>query len=195
MWYKSHQSIVFLTPMFLFFCTFTRSHKYYLKLFSCMIPQIHLYTRLMTSSSVCEPLNIKADWYLTKIYGLCQSVRTPSHVIEVFGFSALKYQRVHPKLVVIYRLTDGPIDIPADVQPNLKNSNSTDHPLSCTIPFCRQDACRYPFFLSSIRYWNQLPTKLITVVAWAFPGRTCRGTVIAPKHKHIWNMIFRNEFR
>ena len=70
-------------------------------------------------------------------------------------------RRANFKLVMVYRITYGLIDIPAPLYLHPSALSTRGHTLRYMIPYCRTDIYRNSFFPSAIRLWNQLPETVV----------------------------------
>ena len=73
-----------------------------------------------------------------------------------------KHERANAKLVMIYKITYGLIDIPAPDFLHPSTLSTRGNTLRYIIPYCRTDIYRHAFSPSSIRLWNQLPDRTVT---------------------------------
>ena len=71
-------------------------------------------------------------------------------------------RRANAKLVMIYRIMYGLIDIPAPDFLHPSTLSTRGNTLRYIIPYCRTDIYRHSFFPSAIRLWNQLPDRTVT---------------------------------
>ncbi|MCG8035359.1 MAG: hypothetical protein JAZ03_24705 [Candidatus Thiodiazotropha taylori] len=84
-----------------------------------------------------------------------------SKMIQNLGWPSLQQRRQDAKLVMVYRITHGLVDIPASRFFHPTSSSTRGHPLRYMVPFCRTDVFLYSFFPSGIRLWNQLPESVV----------------------------------
>ena len=86
--------------------------------------------------------------------------RTTSSVLEMIsnlGWETLQERRTEAKMVMMYRITYGLIDISATSLLLPATLSTRGNSMRYLQPFCRTDAYRCSFFPSGIRLWNQLP--------------------------------------
>jgi len=84
-------------------------------------------------------------------------------MIAILGWPTLQQRRTDARLVLIYRVIHGYVEIPCSnyisVRP-LLHSDTTAITSSDLLPFCRTDTYRHSFFPAGIRLWNQLPQPI-----------------------------------
>ena len=87
---------------------------------------------------------------------------SPSQMIEDLGWQSMQNRRSNAKVVMVYRITFGLVDIPAASFFHPTSLNTRGHSLRYLVPYCRTDTYSNSFFPSGIRLWNQLPEDLVT---------------------------------
>ena len=96
------------------------------------------------------------------VKGDYRTTSSTSQMLTELGWNTLQQRRTNSKLVMVYRITHGLIDIPGELLFHPANLNTRGHTLRYMVPFCRTDVYRYSFFPSGIRLWNQLPASIAT---------------------------------
>ena len=96
------------------------------------------------------------------VCGDYKTTSSPSQMIAELGWEPLQTRRANAKLVMIYRITYGLIDIPAPDFLHPSTLSTRGNTLRYIIPYCRTDIYRHSFFPSAIRLWNQLPDRTVT---------------------------------
>lgn len=122
------------------------------------------------ASTVWDPYtqrNIKAVEAVQRraarfVVGDYRNTSSPSQMIEDLGWQSLQNRRSNAKLVMVYRITYGLVDIPAASFFHPTSLNTRGHSLRYLVPYCRTDIYSHSFIPSGIRLWNQLPEDLVT---------------------------------
>jgi len=91
-----------------------------------------------------------------------RTTSSTSKMIEDLGWPPLQKRREDTKLIMMYRITYGLIDIPASRFLHPSTLTTRGHTLRFVVPYCRTDVYRHTFFPSGIRLWNQLPEGIAT---------------------------------
>ena len=105
-----------------------------------------------------EAVQRRAARFVTGDY---RTTSSPSQMIADLGWEPLYQRRANFKLVMVYRITYGLIDIPAPLYLHPSALSTRGHTLRYMIPYCRTDVYRNSFFPSAIRLWNQLPETIV----------------------------------
>lgn len=113
-----------------------------------------------------ETVQRRAARFITGDY---RTTSSTSQMISKLGLETLQLRRQHAKLTMMFRITHGLVDIPADKY--LRHTQSCTRSHGCNnsdvirfwVPYCRTDIYRNSFFISGPRLWNQLPHQLATV--------------------------------
>ena len=103
------------------------------------------------------------------VYGDYKTTSSPIQMIADLGWETLCHRRANAKLVMMYSITHGLIDIsgPAFLHPSTLGTRGNT--LRYLVPHSRTDAYRHSFFSSATRLWNQLPEcAVITPTVDAF---------------------------
>jgi hypothetical protein len=110
-----------------------------------------------TNINKLEAVQRRAARFVTGDYRRTSST---SQMIATLGWPTLQQRREETKLVLVYRITHGLVDIPA--QPYFQPANLTTRGRASGyyLPFCRTDVLRHSFFPSAIRLWNKLPEEV-----------------------------------
>ena len=126
-----------------------------------------------TSISQIESVQRRAARFVKGDY---KTTSSTSQMIHDLGWKTLQERRINAKLVMVYRIVHGHIDIPASFfRP--ASLNTRGNSLKFLVPFCRIDIYRHSFFPSGTRLWNGLPERIATAdTIEAFR----RGLVAAP---------------
>ena len=114
-----------------------------------------------TQSSInkLEGVQRRAARFVTGDYRTTSSV---SEMISNLGWETLQERRTEAKMVMMYRITYGLIDISATSLLLPATLSTRGNSMRYLQPFCRTDAYRCSFFPSGIRLWNQLPECVVT---------------------------------
>ena len=105
-----------------------------------------------------EAVQRRAARFVTGDY---RTTSRTSQIIADLGWEPLYQRRANFKLVMVYRITYGLIDIPAPLYLHPSALSTRGHTLRYMIPYCRTDVYRNSFFPSAIRLWNQLPETIV----------------------------------
>ena len=95
------------------------------------------------------------------VYGDYKTTSSPSQMIADLGWETLYHRRANAKLVMMYRITYGLIDIPGPAFLHPSTLRTRGNTLRYLVPYNRIDAYRHSFFPSAIRLWNQLPECIV----------------------------------
>ena len=106
-----------------------------------------------------EGVQRRAARFVTGDYRTTSSV---SEMISNLGWETLQERRTEAKMVMMYRITHGLIDISATSLRHPATLSTRGNSMRYLQPFCRTDAYRCSFFPSGIRLWNQLPECVVT---------------------------------
>jgi hypothetical protein len=113
-----------------------------------------------TSINQLEAVQRRAARFVTGNYHTTSST---SQMVADLGWQPLAERRSNAKLVMVFRITHGLVDIPAENFFHPTASTTRGHNTRYLLPFCRTDAYLHSFFPSAIRLWNQLPVQATTV--------------------------------
>ena len=83
-------------------------------------------------------------------------------MIEDLGWQSLQSRRNNPKLVVMYQITYGLVDIPVAGFLHPATPITRGRCLHYLAPYSRIDTYAYSFLPSGIRLWKSLPEVLVT---------------------------------
>ena len=83
-------------------------------------------------------------------------------MISNLGWETLQQRRPQAKLVMMYRITYGLIDISATRLLHPATLSTRGNSMRYLPPYCRTDTYWCSFFPSGIRLWNQLPEHVVT---------------------------------
>ena len=106
-----------------------------------------------------EAVQRRAARFVTGDYHTTSSV---SDMISNLGWESLQHRRTEAKLVMMYRITFGLIDITATTLLHPATLNTRGNSMRYLQPYCRTDLYRCSFFPSGIRLWNKLPELVVT---------------------------------
>lgn len=87
-----------------------------------------------------------------------------SQMIHDLGWKTLHERRANVKLVVVYIIVHGLIDIHSLFFRPV-SLNTRGNSLRFLVPFCRTDIYRHSFFPSGSRLWNSLSERITTAEA------------------------------
>ena len=96
------------------------------------------------------------------VCGDCKTTSSPSQMIAELGWEHLQTRRDNVKLVMIYMITYGLIDIPAPDYLHSSTLSTRDNTLRYIIPYCRVIIFPTFIFPSAVRLWNQLLDRPVT---------------------------------
>ena len=123
-----------------------------------------------TQSSInkLEGVQPRAARFVAGDYRTTSSV---SEMISNLGWETLQEGRTEAKMVMMYRITYGLIDISAISLLHPATLSTRGNSMRYLQPFCRTDAYQWYFFPSGIRLWNQLPECVVTApISETFKG-------------------------
>ena len=98
------------------------------------------------------------------VCGDYKTTSSPSQMTAELGWEPLQTRRANAKLVIIYRITYGLIDIPAPDFLHPFTLSTRGNTLGYIIPYSRTDINRHSFFPSAVRLWNKLPDCMLTAI-------------------------------
>ena len=102
-----------------------------------------------------EAVQRRAARFVTGDY---RTTSSTSQMIQDLGWPSLQQRRQDAKLVMMYRIIYGLLDIPASRYLHHPAGTCTrGHALRYLVPYCRTDVYLHPFFPSEIRLWNNVP--------------------------------------
>lgn len=84
-----------------------------------------------------------------------------SLMLNTLGWRPLQERRAQARLVMMFRIVNNLVDIPAQQYLQQTQSVTRGHFQPLYLPYCRTDTYRQSFFPSTIRLWNSLPNSLI----------------------------------
>ena len=96
------------------------------------------------------------------VNGDYRTTSSTSQMLKDLHWQPLQERRSHSKLVMVYRIVHGLVDIPCTYY-HPSTLSTRGHSLKFLVPFCRLDIYRHSFFPSGIRLWNSLPECIATV--------------------------------
>ena len=96
------------------------------------------------------------------VKGDYRTTSSTSQMIRDIGWKPLVERRSNAKVILIYRIINGLVQIPVSPFLHPSSISTRGHSDRFLVPFCRTDTLRHSFFPSAIRLWNQLPATLIT---------------------------------
>ena len=77
-------------------------------------------------------------------------------MMQQLNWPTLELQRNYLKLIMLYKIAKGLVDIPS-ILLTLLHSLTRGHPYRLHIPSARINSYLYSFLPSAIKLWNQLP--------------------------------------
>ena len=97
-------------------------------------------------------------------------------MIQNLGWEELQYRREQCKTVMMYRIINNLVDIPAEKYLVYSGTSTRGHETRFLVPYCSVNAYKSSFFPSAIRLWNSLPASAVTTLSHdAF--KSCIGVV------------------
>ena len=82
-------------------------------------------------------------------------------MMQQLGWNTLEVRRNQATAVMMYRIVNGLIAIPASLYLTPNTQNTTGHGCKFRVPAGYVDAFNYSFFPTTIRIWNQLPAAVV----------------------------------
>jgi len=86
---------------------------------------------------------------------------SPTLMMQQLGWNTLEVRRNQARAVMIYRIVNGLIAIPASLYLTPNTQNTKGHGCKFRVPAGCVDAFNYSFFPTTIRIWNQLPATVV----------------------------------
>ena len=83
-------------------------------------------------------------------------------MIQNLGWEELQYRREQCKTVMMYRIINNLVDIPAEKYLTHSGTSTRGHETRFLVPYCSVNAYKSSFFPSTIRLWNSLPATAVT---------------------------------
>ena len=83
-------------------------------------------------------------------------------MIQNLGWEELQYRCEQCKTVMMYRITNNLVDIPAEKYLIHSGTSTTGHETRFLVPYCSVNAYKSSFFPSTIRLLNSLPATAVT---------------------------------
>ena len=100
-----------------------------------------------------------------------------SSMIGALNWPLLQQRRSHAKAVMMYRIVNGLVAIPANKHLVPTQSRTRGHDTRFLQPFTRVQSYKHSFFPSAIRIWNTLPSDVIAKPSLvSFREGLCRAT-------------------
>ena len=82
-------------------------------------------------------------------------------MMQQLGWNTLEVRRNQARAVMMYRIVNGLIAIPASLYLTPNTQNTRGHGCKFRVPAGCVDAFNYSFFPTTIRIWNQLPAAVV----------------------------------
>jgi len=80
---------------------------------------------------------------------------SPTLMMQQLGWNTLQERRNQARVIMMYRIVNGLIAIPASLYLTYSTQSTRGHGLKCVSAF------NYSFFPATIRIWNQLPAHVV----------------------------------
>ena len=112
-----------------------------------------------TSNSKVEAVQRRAARFCHGDYRRTSRV-TP--MLQNLGWEDLKTRREQSKTIMMYRIVNNLIDIPAEKYLTQTGTSTRGHESRFLVPYCSLVAYKSSFFPSTIRLWNALPVSMVT---------------------------------
>ena len=90
-----------------------------------------------------------------------RTTTSPIQMIADLGLEPLYQRRANLKLVMVYCITNGLIDIPVPLCLHPSALSTRGHTLRYMIPYCRTDVYRNSCFPSAVRLWQYLSETIV----------------------------------
>ena len=100
-------------------------------------------------------------------------------MIQNLGWEELQHRREQCKTIMMYRIVNDLIDIPAENYLIHSGTTTRGHGTRFLVPYCSVNAYKSSFFPSTIRLWNSLPVSAVTAPSLdAFKGCVGAGPAL-----------------
>ena len=100
-------------------------------------------------------------------------------MIQNLGWEELQRRREQCKTIMVYRIVNDLIDIPAENYLTHSGTTTRCHGTRFLVPYCSLNAYKSSFFPSTIRLWNSLPVSAVTAPSLdAFKGCVGAGPAL-----------------
>ena len=100
-------------------------------------------------------------------------------MIQNLGWEELQHRREQCKTIMMYRIVNDLIDIPAENYLTHSGTSTRGHGTRFLVPYCSVNAYKSSFFPSTIRLWNSLPVSAVTAPSLdAFKGCVGAGPAL-----------------
>ena len=100
-------------------------------------------------------------------------------MIQHLGWEELQHRREQRKTIMMYRIVNDLIDIPAENYLTHSGTTTKGHGTRFLVPYCSVNAYKSSFFPSTIRLWNSLPVSAVTAPSLdAFKGCVGAGPAL-----------------
>ena len=110
------------------------------------------------SCAKVEAVQRRSARYVFNDYDRKSSVTT---MIGSLKWPLLQHRRANAKAVMMYRIVNGLVAIPANKYLVATESRTRGHETRFLQPFTRVQAYKHSFFPSAIRIWNTLPAEIV----------------------------------
>ena len=110
------------------------------------------------SCTKLETVQRRSDRFVFNDYDRQSSVTT---MIGSLKWPLLQQRRANAKAVLVYRIVNGLVAIPANKYLVVTGSQTRWHETRFINPFTRVQAYKHSFFPSAIRIWNTLPAEIV----------------------------------
>ena len=91
------------------------------------------------------------------VKGGYHTTSSTSQMLAELGWSSLQHRRQQAKLLMMYRIVHGLIEIHLPQNLHYASTTTRGHSSRFIVPYCRTDSLTYSFFPSAVRLWNVIP--------------------------------------
>ena len=86
---------------------------------------------------------------------------SPTLMMQQMGWNTLQERRNQARVIMMYRIVNGLIAIPASLYVTNSTQSTRGHGLKFHVPAGCVSAFNHSFFPATIRIWNQLPADVV----------------------------------
>ncbi|MCG7868954.1 MAG: reverse transcriptase family protein, partial [Candidatus Thiodiazotropha taylori] len=112
-----------------------------------------------TSINKVEAVQRRAARFCQSDYRRTSSVTS---MLQNLGWEDLSSRREQSKSIMMYRIVNHLVDIPAEKYLIHIGTSTRGHEIRFLVPYCHVVAFKSSFFPSTIRLWNSLPVSVVT---------------------------------
>ena len=133
-------------------------------------------TSAKTGINKVEAVQRRAARFYHNDYRRTSSVTS---MIQNLGWEELQHRREQCKTIMMYRIVNDLINIPAEIYLTHSGTTTRGHGTRFLVPYCSVNAYKSSFFPSTIRLWNSLPVSTVTAPSLdAFKGCVGAGPAL-----------------